>query len=70
MTVDLPSQYAFLLKCCNASDCKHHLCKENVELPLWFPGDPSFPLPIPDPSFEWGSTECSNTEIKCVMATS
>ena len=38
MTLGLPSQYVFLLKCCNASDYSHPLCQESITLPLWFPG--------------------------------
>ena len=62
MSQDLPSQYVFLLKCCNASDCGHPLCKEYFDIPPWFPGGPTFdyfPLPIPDPCCELGNTNCS-----------
>ena len=40
MTLGLPSQYVFLLKCCSASDCSHLLCQQSITLPLWFPGGP------------------------------
>ena len=62
MTLGLPSQYVFLLKCCGALDCSHPLCKQSIELPSWYPEGPTFDyfsLPVPDPSCEWGSTGCS-----------
>ena len=62
MTLGLPSQYVFLLKCCSTSNCSHPLCKQSIQLPSWYPGGPTFdyfPLPIPDPSCNWGKRGCS-----------
>ena len=61
MTLGLPSQYVFLLKCCSTSNCSHPLCKQSIQLPSWYPGGPAFdyfPLPIPDPSCIWGKRGC------------
>ena len=70
MKTGLPSQYVFYLKCCFAKNCSHPLCQHSGDLELpstWFPGGPSLDcglLPIPDPSYPWGGTNCSKCKEK------
>lgn len=70
MVMGLPSQYVFFLCCCYKSECCHPLCRKGKpeELPCWFPGGPAidfFPLPVPDISRPWGSSDCSDCKSGC-----
>jgi hypothetical protein len=63
MVKNLPSQYIFFLYCCLERDCNHPICKSDVynTLPTWYKDGPSIaylPIPVPDPSYPWGSTDC------------
>ena len=68
MLTNLPSQYAFFLKCCQKQDCCHPLCKQTSDEMCWFPNGPRLshlPFPIPDPARPWGYQECTTCKGIC-----
>ena len=68
MVPNLPSQYAFYLKCCHKEDCSHPLCEQTSEQMSWFPNGPPLshlPFPIPDPARPWGNPECTSCKGIC-----
>lgn len=67
---NLPSQYIFLLKCCNHDGCEHPLCVQKVDFRPWFPCGPPLdyiPLPIVDQSLPWGTLNAQSAVVKYVM---
>lgn len=70
MVRGLPNQYVFFLRCCYDKSCPHPLCQSGQpeKQPTWFPGGPPisfFPLPIPDLSRPWGSSDCDTCSGFC-----
>lgn len=70
MVEKLPPQYAFFLVCCLQAGCGHPVCSngEVTELPTWFHSGPSIshlPLPIPDPTRQYGNPNCEECRGHC-----